>query len=474
MKKNRNFDYIIVSGTTIISALISFLYNIVIRRYIPPYDYGIFTTANLLLAYSTYFQLGTLNSYNRDYPQLVGAQNEETANYNKNVVASFMLLVYLLVCGIVIAIVISAWLNERIETKLAIGFLTTSIVAVFTIFASFMDSTLKAEGKFRYTSYLSIVKIVSTCAIGLLFVKRIGVYALFLSSFISVLIIILINGKFFVKLKWKYDIKLIGNMIRSGSPLVINGVAWTVMMSIDQFIILRFLTMEDLGAYSIGLLGFSTLVLIPQSISQIFYIKMSIKFGKTKNREILINDCLEYTRILSLITAITAVGAFIVLPIFIRVVMPAYTKGIGAAQILIIGVALYATSILFSNVLNILKMNYRLLISTMIVCGANFILSTSFVLFNRSLNSVALGTSISYALYSLVLITIISKELNQSFSKFMLTSWFPLLFLFVGCISCYAFISVLWMKIILICIIFILTIFLFYRDLLLKLFDYAK
>ena len=42
-----------------------------------------------------------------------------------------------------------------------------------------------------------------------------------------------------------------------------------------------------MGYYSIALLGFSTMILIPQSMSQLFYIKMGEEYGRTLSKIIL-------------------------------------------------------------------------------------------------------------------------------------------------------------------------------------------
>ena len=89
-------DYIVVSGATVFCSLLTFLYNIVVRNFVPPEDYGIYVTVDLLIMYFNYLQLGVLNSYNRDYPQLLGGNNELEAKYTSNVVWSYLLIVYAL------------------------------------------------------------------------------------------------------------------------------------------------------------------------------------------------------------------------------------------------------------------------------------------------------------------------------------------------------------------------------------------
>ena len=80
---NEKLDYFMVSATMILSTLVLFVYNIYVRKYVMRYEYGIYTSANMLLLYLNYAQMGVLNSYNRDYPQLLGAKNYQAASHIK-------------------------------------------------------------------------------------------------------------------------------------------------------------------------------------------------------------------------------------------------------------------------------------------------------------------------------------------------------------------------------------------------------
>ena len=73
-EKFENIDFIVVSASTVIASAISFLFSVISRRYLSPLEYGTYSTCLLLQTYISYGQLGVLNSYNRDYPQLIGAE----------------------------------------------------------------------------------------------------------------------------------------------------------------------------------------------------------------------------------------------------------------------------------------------------------------------------------------------------------------------------------------------------------------
>lgn len=425
---NEKLDYFMVSATMILSTLVLFVYNIYVRKYVMPYEYGIYTSANMLLLYLNYAQMGVLNSYNRDYPQLLGAKNYQAASHVKNIVFTYLIMLYgitFLVLMILFAFLIT---SQILELKLGIGLLVNSFFAFLTAIYNFMDNSLKSEKKFKYSSLIRIIKTTILVLTGYFVISTYKYYGLFISTGVSLIFIILLNIKFFFSLKISINKSIITDMIRSGLPLLVNGLIWTIMMSVDKFVILFFMSMEDLGVYSVALLGFSTLVIIPQSITQIFYIKMSQKYGETNNIDVLVNYAKRYTLYLAIITSFIIIGAYYILPIFIENMMPNYADSIKSAQILVIGVGLYSTTLLYSNVFSVIRRNAVLIKSTIILCVFNIVMSSSLViLLGKNIEHVAYGTSISYALYALVLVFMLSKTLKQSYWNLIQNSLLPVI-----------------------------------------------
>ena len=65
-------NIIFITSSTIICSLVHFLFSVYSRKFVNVTDYGIYTSCLILATYMNYAQLGVLNSYNRDYPQLIG------------------------------------------------------------------------------------------------------------------------------------------------------------------------------------------------------------------------------------------------------------------------------------------------------------------------------------------------------------------------------------------------------------------
>lgn len=421
----KHTDYLVVSISTIAVSGVSFLFSIIARRYVIPYEYGIYSTCMLLHAYLAYIQCGVLNAYNRDLPQMIGAQKNEEAVRLQVTVLNFFVMVYT-VSGILISGVLYVLFQFHIFDKRYFwGYLAAIFFLVVDNIASFGMNTMRAYGKFYYSSAVQIVKAVGSFVIGVAALKMFGYYGLYFMPISASICSIMLYGKVYVgKWSFKIDITFLKYLVKTGFPLMFSSFIWTLMASVDKFIILFFMTTEELGVYSVPLMGFSTMVLIPQSVSQVFYIKLSGAYGKTKEKRVLIDLGNRYTEINSIFTSMAAVAAFYLLPLFVKKVMPDYAQGITAAQILLVGVAIYGTTMLYGNIFSVLQWNRDLIVNSTLLCVFNVCASGGLVLFfGKHINYVALGTSISYALYSFLLLFKLAKKFQIRVFGYMKSSW---------------------------------------------------
>ena len=436
--KLEKIDFILVTASTVVCALLSFVYSVYAKKYVIPLEYGIYTTCLLLQTYLNYAQLGVMNAYNRDYPQLLGAKKTEDANTLKNTIFSFVTIIYFVLFLIIDVVIILIYRNQAFSNHYSVGYLLGPIAVLLETIASFGMYTERMEGHYNYTGVVSLLKTAIAIAVGLIAIKRWLYYGLFVVPILgSVISILFYYRSCFRRIKVKIDRAVLKVAIRTGLPLLINSLVWTVMASVDKFVILFFMTTEDLGIYSVPLMGFSTMVIIPQTISQIFYYRISKLYGETNSTDVLIEQCNKYTVLTSQLTGITVIMAFYILPIFVRLFMPNYSSGIVPAQILIMGVAIYSATMLYSNIFSVLRLNKDLLINTVALCIFNIIFSTAFVLINgRKVENVAVGTSVSYFIYSALLLIRINKRFNYSIKKLVYASWVPVV---VAVVPCYVF-----------------------------------
>ena len=433
LEKIKSADFILVTISTVICSGISFIFSVYSKSLVPVKPLGIYSTCLLAQTYMNYAQFGVLNAYNRDYPQALGRKDYETANKLKNTATTFMLMIYL-----IIFVVFEAWVffyyrgrigMDQYQAYYAFGYAMCPIMILLKSFDDMSNATVRMNGKYNYSAAIGFLRTIIAFGIGVAALNVVGYYGLYAMTMSSALLGIILFRKNALKgVRLSFDFSYMKVMIIGGLPLLINSLIWTLVQSVDKFVILGFLTTDDLGVYSVPLMGFTTMVLVPQTISQVFYIKVSHLYGANKDEKQLLEKASYFTNITSVISGAACVCVFFIMPIFVQMFMPMYTDGTLATQILIIGVAIYSTTMLFGNIFSVLKLNKSLIANSVALCIFNVIFSTGLVVFvERSINMVAIGTGMSYALYSLLLMIKLSRKFNYSFLKLFANSWLPLL-----------------------------------------------
>lgn len=431
--KIKNADFILVTLSTVACSAMSFIFSVYNKSLVDSHLLGINQTCLLAMTYMNYAQFGVLNAYNRDYPQALGRKDMEEAGKLKNTAITFMLLVYA-----AIFVVFELWVLFHYQGQIgkdtdggryAFGFALCPILILLKSFDDMSNATVRMNGHYNKSAIIGFIRTILALGIGVLAINVAGYYGLYAMTLSSAALgIIMFHNDAFKGARLSFDWSYMKLMILGGLPLLINSLIWTIVQSVDKFVILGFLSTDDLGVYAVPLMGFTTMVLVPQTISQVFYIKVSKLYGANHDENELLEKAAYFTRVTSVISGAACLFVYFVMPIFVHYFMPMYTDGTKATQILVIGVAVYATTMLYGNIFSVLKLNKSLIANSVALCIFNAVFSSCLVLFvEHSINMVAVGTGLSYALYSLMLMIKLSRRFRYSFFKLLINSWGPVL-----------------------------------------------
>lgn len=424
--KQQGGEHILFVGSTILSAGLHFIYSIYVKAYVEPLEYGMYSTCLLLQTYMAYLQLGSLNAFNRDYPQLVGAGKNEEARKYRNTVFSFLLSVYGF--GLVLAVlaILIIGRGSTLDSRITVGFILTAVITVVTIIENYGNYRCRIDKGFKYPSIVTLLELLSL-PIGIMLIPKMGYYAIYLTSILAMLIgILLYFQSSYRDFNFSIDKVMLKMILISGMPLLINGLIWTVVNSIDKFVILGFVDTEALGVYGIAQNAFSYMVLIPSAMSQLFYVKMGKEYGKNNDIDVLIDVSMKFSSLLAAVTSLLALVAYFFLPVLVECFMPSYSNGVPASQILILGLSVYAATLVNGNILTILKQNGALLINSVCMCIFNVICSIGYVIIlGATIESVALGTATSYIFCTLIIVYQVHNYANCKISRIIKASIIP-------------------------------------------------
>ncbi len=421
-------DYFYYVLATVMNSGFHFIYSMYVKAYVAPLEYGMYSTCLLMQTYLTYIQLGSMNAFNRDYPQLLGAGKTLDAKRYRDTTFTFLFLAFSTACIIICIVLFIMHCKGAVDIRYLIGFAFCAVTTFVTIIENFGANRSRAEGKIKFVSSVILVEM-ATLLIGALIVAKIGYYGIYVTTLLGMFTgVICYMNRSYGDISFVIDNKLLASILISGLPLLVNGLIWTIVNSIEKFIIIGFINTEALGLYAIAQNAFTYMVLVPTAISQLFYVKMGRVYGETKEVKVLNETAIRFTGILAVVVSYLCVFAFFLSPLLVEKLMPNYMGGIRAAQILILGLAVYAPTLVNGNILTILRENSAILRSSLYLCALNTVCSCMYILiFGPKIESVALGTVTAYISRTFIIIYQLKICANCKVSALMKCSVYPVL-----------------------------------------------
>lgn len=406
MKAKSNLNTMLVNisalgSATIINAGLTFIVGIWTRNLLGPEQYGFWVAVTLIFTFTPIFQLGTLNAMNREVPFYLKRGDLDKVKEIRESVFSFLFTFPIYVACLLFILSISIVFID-IEKEYKTGLFLASFIIFFSYISNYIEMFFKSQQDFKTTSKLIMVKSVATSLLTLIFVFMIGYEGLYIGMLLALLLQIFITRKHLPFKSKKYDLQQYKSLIKIGFPIMLVGIIWSLMIASDRFIITLFMTPKDLGNYSVSILVFSSIMLLPQVLVQVFYPKI-VEFV-SQGEYVQINRLFwRINKVVSFIMLILVIIGYIMLPYFIKWFMPEYIEGIKAAQILLLGVYPLTLVGVAANYFNSTNNQKNYIFIQVISIMLNICLSLLFLHYSNSINSIALATSITFFIYFILM-----------------------------------------------------------------------
>lgn len=411
MKSNLNSTLVNISTlgfATLINAALTFIVGVFTRNILGPEQYGFWVAVSLIFTFTPIFQLGTLNAMNREVPFYLKRNDMKKVQEIRESVFSFLFTIPIYIVGLLVVLSLLISFSE-IQSEYKTGLFLASLIIFFSYLSSYIEMYFKSQQDFKTASKLIMIKSITTSLLTLLFVLLVGYEGLYIGMLLALLIQIFMTRKRIPFNSRKYNFSYYKNLIKIGFPILLVGIIWSLMIASDRFIITIFLTAKDLGDYSVSILVFSSVMLFPQVLGQVFYPKIVEFVSQDANDEIK-KLFWKVNKILAFMMLIVVTVGYFVLPYFITRFMPDYIEGIKAAQILLLGIYPLTLVGVAANYFNSTSNQKVYIIIQLISIVLNILLSIVFLQYSNSINSVALATSITFFIYFILMnITFIFK-----------------------------------------------------------------
>ena len=398
-----------VSGS-LFNSLTQLISNIIILRIIEPGELGIWNSLIIIQTYALFFQAGVLNGLNRELPFYLGKNDDEKANQYASSSLYFFLI------GIVIFLIVSLILGLFYFDNLSkIWIYTYSAIIIITsskFYENYLTSTFRSKNSFDSLSTVYFIRgILQLLTILLIIYFKYEGYILRM-ILIAILTMVMLHIIRPLKVKPKFDIRPLWDLMKIGLPIFGLIYIYNSSLTIDRLIFIKKSNVETLGYYSLGLMALSAFKILPESLTNYLYPRLSFKLGEGKSNHDLITLSLKSNVIVFVFMISFAVIGYFLLPPVITKFFPTYVNGIKAAQILIVSGAFIGGSI-GNNVITSMKAWKQL---SFIFITGSFLNVLCIFLGYKLLDDITIGISIG-VLFSSILFMIISNITLYSMNK---------------------------------------------------------
>ncbi|MBP7693240.1 MAG: oligosaccharide flippase family protein [Anaerolineales bacterium] len=321
------------SGGKVVFFGASLVRNVVLARLLAPADFGAWSLGLVWLQYAQWTHLSILNAFRLDGARLRGGGQAAEVDRLRRLTWTACVLPAVLV-GAVAAIVAGLYPDPHFRPAIV---MLAGLILPFQFYA-FATSCLSVEERFgllaRLQTLYAVVNLVLT--VGLTW--RWGFAGAVIAQIGSYLAVLLIYRRHFpIVTRPYFDRDLFWVQLQIGLPVGLNGLVYSVFVTIDRTLVVSLLGLAALGQYGMTSLARSSIGLLPDAISEVVYMRLSTRYGETRNVAALVPIAILADRLLALVVAPVIGLAVIWVPWAIQWMLPAYQPGISALQIFLLG-----------------------------------------------------------------------------------------------------------------------------------------
>ena len=409
-------EFLIFAFSTVLLQFSRFGVNLYTARLLGPETWGLWNILNLTLAYSGLLHLGTINAMNRDVPIFRGKGDVDRVSLIQSVTLGVVLIS---------AVIVGAglWIGSTVFADEALSgpLVSLSLLLAVSLFFIFLQTYLKSNSQFHKMSYQQLVFAGLFPLIALPLAYFFGLPGFIGGQAITVGLVAI--GMVSI---WKFNLKPIFNkeetlrLMRIGFPILLVGILYILLTTADRLVIIALLDVKQLGYYSLSIMVVGIIGLIPMLVAQQMYPRMAEAWGRSGSVQEVLKWVYRQTVMAAGITLPIVVVIYLAAPPFIMHFLPDYAPGITAVKIIVVGPFFLALSAGFGNLLNTLNKQVYYLFVQAFALLLNVTLNILLVRAGLGITGVALGTTSTYTVYSIILVVVgltIARKDDSYFSR---------------------------------------------------------
>ena len=401
-------DTLLYSGANYITIIIGIVVSVFSKKILGVSGAGSWALLSVVLLYGTYICLGIKNSLYREVPQCIGAKEVAKAGKIQNVTFSYLIVISLV--GSVVIWILSFYLFTDPVLKTGV-----KIVAVLVFVTQMYNLVLTILRARKQISILSKVVVFNSLFVAVFALP--GAYLFNVNGFAAGMVVSTALSFYFSK-RWgnirfslEFDLVQIWHLLKIGLAMFLSGILYRTFMNIDKIMIGKMLGLEQLGLYTIGIMAVSQIGSLPRFFSIVIFPHIQEKYGVTKDVMEIKNMILKPTYLISRLGPVLLGIIIFLVQLVVLSVLPQFKDGLDVMKILVFGYFFIVVNEMSSTLLFTINKQKLLIPLYGIMVAVSIGMNYLFITFGWGITGVALGTSISYLLFFLVVFTLASNHI---------------------------------------------------------------
>ena len=373
------------SSAMMFCRFVAIVQGLVILRWMTPTELGPWFALQLISLYGAHAHLGILNAVNRQIPFHHGRKEEEKAERIEAVARGAILL--FIVAGLVV-VGVMALLGVGTE-KYGNGIVLMTLTATLALGVHYYLGLFRARNQFGRAGWGNVVNaLVILGGLPLVyFFKYDGLlWRIVAATSLSLLVCIALDRfNFKIAFSWSETLAL----VRIGVPIMIVVLALTAFASMDRTLILKRLDEQAMGLYALAFSVARVMALVPNTIGQLFYPRMTALYASEGLSRGLVRRCLQASGMSGLTSASVGIAAVLLLPWIVEQFFPRFIDGLPPLRIAMIGYVTLSLAAGPTYFLIATAQKRRQLVA--LLCGAGTMVFTAYFIAPQTLEGIAIS-----------------------------------------------------------------------------------
>ena len=400
-------DMTSVGGATLICQALGVFNSLVLRAALDPTQMGIWQALKLLLGYANYANLGVSKGAARELAIAMGSRQMDRAKRGLNLAFTVNTLTSVLYGACLVGAAI--WRGSLVGNPWSIGLVALAVLVVVQRHLTFYVTILRCRQAFALASLVSVVEGLLTLLFAGAAAWRWGLPGLYGGTLFTLLATLLFLRRQGVeRLAWEWQWGEIKRLVAIGGPILLGGVAATLLQSLDKLMILSFSAERafDLGCYSTTLLVTAQIYGLANMFAMVISPRYAELYGRCGSRPDVARLAARGSELLAAATSLTAAAGMIVAVPLLAHLFPDYRSGLLPAVWLVPGIVLLALALPLNQFLVAVCQERKALAATLIALALGAIGDCAAMFLGYGIEGVAAATALAYlGYYTLLLVT---------------------------------------------------------------------